>query len=675
MTGVFEYDSNAPVCVDDLISHRFTIDDIKIDITEYNGLYDITKVLKAYGIRYSQFCKIHESHWTELSELLNGPAITKFNQVNPKAKPLRCIREELLVLALQTKKIPSQVCDIVISHIKNIYGRPLKDIKELRFKTLASSDMSVSISISEHKDGWCNLRSLLQSAKVIKGEHGTIAKFLANKSSKDDVNAIIECYFPDHVDKPMVEKINMLYMKQYGVEWIHEDLAIAFAMWISPKFRTQVYGLMRRIHRGDFTVVSDVINIIDEASDTKSQVEIKSWSNKLLQSNPDAKKDYDEKYESLMDQINQLTTMNQNNCTQLNETRIALYNSNQQAEQWRIQLYDTKSSLETIQTLSSVDEQTIDRVLSVTRGAKSISFNDAFDYVRESEGRLRKDMSDLKQENGELKFRISMLEKEIDVLINEKKIAIDAVDDVDYDIKTVMNIYNGTKAYAGHVITYALEHGLKIPVREKDKQFIDSNSLARIESNSIRIRSKLANAANLSDIQLERQFSEYVQSNIKQPPQCTFEFSPSYTKPTTNNGVIFIYCIKHNTKSNYFKWVVHDMGSTYLDRDGYTTILSDAPLGSIDRWGLIYIGSIHTSIKCPMYDIILNIADGVCLEYRFKRADRVGYVAFVTVNHPKAIERAVCVNIKEHFLHKTYKSNTVKKWDSWITEAVPLYVL
>lgn len=692
--AMFEIDSPNKVPYDerDVTIHNLSHDGVEFRMIETkDGRYDISHILKMIKVSYIDFRKSKEVDWVEISELLNRPAVIKYQYKETtskgRTKILYCIPEELLYSFLQfSKKMSNDFLRYVIQYISKKYNRPIKQLDELKFKVLANDDMSVMISMSEHKDGWCNMGPLVMSAKKVKAEHGTIAKFLTGKSIKDDIDNVVAEYFPEHINASAQEKRDIVYQKKYGIEWMHEDLAIAFAMWISSKFRTQVYRLVKRIQSGDFTVIPDIIQNIDQVNGTKTLAQFWTYDAQSLKDNIDVKEDYERRLHELEKKAEDWRLMQ---------------------EQTQLQLTNTKTSLQTFQMVVSVPEKTMKRALKVARGPNATSFHTAFDYIRENEGMMFKQIEELKYEVEDLKQKLHYSMQE-NIVLNERDIMTNKlIDDLDDEINEHMKIYLGAKKYAGRVITYALEFGLNIPLRAADRKVIDRDTLARIETNSINIKRKLKSIRKKQEVEAKLDFEQYkVESNSKTRPDHAFDFTPQYTgtfekKKSDVIEPIYIYVIKHEHRSNYFKWVVHDMGDIYKDSTGYSTILSDAPFENIDRNHMIYVGSITRDVtpndeynirvkdgrigkkeslemesyfELPTLALLQRFASvGPCRDCHFTRATGAGYVVFTTPGHPKRIEKELCYLLKHIINHKTYGNNTTKAFDNWITELTPLH--
>lgn len=684
--AVFEIDSPNKVPYDewDVTIHNISHGGVDFQMIETkDGRYDISGLIKSYGIKYEHIQKSKEVEWIEISELIQAPAVIKY-QYKEKARPrvLFCIPESLLCSITQYKKFPPDIMLTIAKHISELYKRPIKQIDELKFKVLANEDMSVIISMSEHKEGWCNMGPLVMSARKVKGKHGTVTDFITNKSTMEDIDNVIAEYFPEHIYDSHPEKLKLVYQKKYGIEWMHEDLAIAFAMWISSKFRTQVYKLVKRITSGDFTVIPDIIQSIDQVNNTKTLAQFWTYEEALIESNVDVKVDYERRLRDLEATVEQYRLMHQ---------------------QSQLQLTDTKTALQTFQMVVSVPEKTMKRALKIANGPRAPSFHTAFDYIRENEGALYKQIEELQYEVRDLKERLMWAEGQT-TLMNERDVMTNKlIDDLDNEIDEHMKIYLNAKEFAGRVVAYAMEYGLTIPLRKQDKQVIDKETLQRIESCSIHVKKKLKDIRDAQQRESKIDFETFMtqtKQNKKVEPSEPFQFEPKYTgalKNVLGNNddklldPIYIYCIKHDHRSVYHKWVVHDMGEEYKENLGYSTILSDAPFEQIDRHHMVAIGAIyrksppqpsddaHTECGAEYYSLptigILQRFASVskCKANHFHRADGGGYVVFTTTTHPKIIEKELCYMLKPIISHKTYGSNTTKSFDNWITELTPIH--
>lgn len=684
---------------DGITIHQVSWKEKEIIIAQYNGRFDIHKILLTADREWAHFIRDKTDVWTELSEnLVKAPAILshKCSRTDIPGRKLHMVPEQLLYSALSYCK-DDEYTSRVLGTISENMGRAIEQYPEMRCNVVVDDSTGLVMAISEYNDEYCNVNPIIdiaRSSKTIKKNKYALSEFIDKKDTHSTIDYIIAVEYPELANATRQEKIDKLYYKQYGTQWMHSKLAQKFAMNMCPEYEYAVLKLIDRISRGDFTVIPDIIQTVDQVSGTKTLAQFWTYDEKLLEENPYA-------LESYQRQVQQLT---------LDVKRLTL-----EKKQTQLQLTDTQTSFQTFQMVVAVPEKTTQRALRIAKGPRAQSFHTSFDFVRECEGMLHKQVEELTYEVARLKESIMLLEQRNIILQENDNMTNKLIDDLDDEINEHMGIYIKAKELAGRVITYAMEHGLTIPLRKCDKKAIDRETLQRIESKSIYIKKKLANIRMTSDNTIVFNDGIDKMTKKKPKPEIPFTFEPRYTGTPINTetrarqkmgnvtGPVYIYCIRHDHRSTYFKWVMHDMGDMYKEETGYSTILSDAPFENIDRDHMIFVGTIN---RKPYERVVINndkttttiteITDetdpayhyyklstaellkrfarlGCCKENHFQRADGDGYVVFTTPTHPKVIEKELCYMMRYMISHKTYGSNTTKSFDNWITELTSLY--
>jgi hypothetical protein len=664
---MFEIDNPAkiPYTEKDVTTHKVKWNNTTIDIIQTSdGRFDIVSILECVGKRYDHFKRDKHQLWAEFSTVLNAPAVIncKYHNSNTKGRHvlLHCIPEKLLSSALLYCN-DETLSVAVFQYIKKTMGRPIDQFDEIKCQIVTEYDestkMQYMLARSEANNNYYNMEPIIESIKKsghINGANKTIKKFLANVGIKNYIN---EC-------ESGGDDTQVHYVK-FGVTWMRSDLMVKFASWVDVKFDVWVTKLNARILTGDFSVIPDIIQSIDQINGTRTLAQFWTYEKKTIQENEFVKQDYERRLLDLEKKVEEYRTMQ---------------------AQTQLQLTDTKTTLNTFQMVVSVPEKTTKRALEIARGPRAQSFQTAFNYVRESEGALYKQIDELTLEVRELKDKLSLQESQYILMQEKDSITNKLIDDLDNEIEDHMKIYLSAKEFAGRVITYAMEHGLTIPLSKRDKKVIDRETLHKIESKSIRVKKSLSAIQARTDTDFQEYQRKKSNDTSDEPPTVPFVFAPRYINPMkcTDMDPIYIYCIKHDHRSSYFKWVMHDQGPKYKDASGYSTILSDSPFEDNNADHMVFVGTIHRKpyesdkpdpfCELGTLDLLQKFAlSSECHDDYFPRASKQGYVVFTTHGHPKTVEKELCYLIRPIISHKTYGSNTTKSFDNWITELTPIH--
>ncbi len=138
---------------------------------------------------------------------------------------------------------------------------------------------SFNITLTPRKDGYLNATVMCKAGNKL------FADYIRLDSTKEFIRAYIKEFKKELnvVDSDMGYPITTLVNSKKGGKnqgtWIHPELAIDLARWISPKFAVKVIRIVHKYASNDLTLIQDIVE--------KNNKETNTVSNILIASNPD----------------------------------------------------------------------------------------------------------------------------------------------------------------------------------------------------------------------------------------------------------------------------------------------------------------------------------------------------------------------------------------------------
>lgn len=152
-------------------------------------------------------------------------------------------------------------------------------------------------------DGYFNAKDMCKIKNKL------VKDYFRNKQAQEFIQEL-EKEVGENSPLPIINEVGTGINENRGT-WIHPDVAIHLAMWISPKFSAKVVAWSRRFMQGDITLVKDIVERHDQLNNTKSDVLITTLSNQI------------EEYKS-----NIISIQNTNKNLELNSKNLELTNKN-----------------------------------------------------------------------------------------------------------------------------------------------------------------------------------------------------------------------------------------------------------------------------------------------------------------------------------------------------------
>lgn len=700
---------------------KLTRSDIKIHKFEWEGkmykMYvvddrlDIIKLCDLMGVLFTNLQRDREENWNGVTELIKDTAIIEYSFKNGKGNTitLRCIPTQLIVSFLDYGTNDT-LRDTLIAHLlQYVFPKGFNQFPQLKCNFVDCDGVILGMN-----DNGLNQYVMVRTLNAQTSHHGEerkeVERWLRTDYAKQSVEALIKYYktLAYYKNGTYEEKLDAVYYKQYGETWLHREMAVLFAMWISPDFRMKIARMVSRIISGDYEVLPDIIGAIDHINNKTSLIKLYTFDKSSMQAPDFYRLPKHVIHNRLLDCEDELKKNNAAWQEKYTNVQQALKVSNKL-------IHNPEKQNEMLQLIQRIAG-------SNNRGKGTVAVQ-AMNVYEEMSAMDKMIMQQLERELEDTKSELDGLRQERDGLKQERDELASTIESFRDTIDELRRDYIDVSDLASKMTIYMKQAGLRTNLKAHELKLLNPTTVRMVEENMIKVDEKLAATLVNRDSWTEYKTGE---PDLIEPRR-ELELGIQYLGDENDNmtfgrieegeprNPIYIYGIKHMRQTDMQDWIVFKMGNNFRGKQVWSIILSPAPLTDSGTHNMFHIGQInlkprnkeaeekaiqefkdnlkrledanphdafmrkrHAAVlaRTPTknyvgwrtFNMLRNYADGVCekKQFHFTNGMETMFVMFSMVTDPKGIEEQLCQMLEPIIENKFDAHSTEMKWNDYL---------